>query len=233
MIRSWIKIIISFIYIGIIATLALISAPFKRTGNFFHKITKLFASGTLKICGVQLNVEGTDNLDPGQHYVYISNHASQFDIPAIIAGIPDKIRIIYKKELEKIPIFGWALKYNKIYISIDRKHGQSAIQSLEEAAEKIKKGESVLLFAEGTRSPDGNLQPFKRGPFKLAILSGVPVVPVTIVGSHKILPKNSLRIRSGTITIKISEPIYSKGELGKESEIDLLNRVHTAIKNNL
>ena len=233
MIISLIKIVISILFTGIMAIAALLTAPFTKKGNFYHGIAKNWGRGILAICGVRLKVGGAKLLDPTRNYVYIANHASQFDIPAILAGIPDQIRIVYKKELEKIPIFGWALKFNKTYISVDRKHGQRAKQSLEEAASKIRSSASVILFAEGTRSPDGKLQPFKRGPFNLAIHAGVPVVPVTINGSYAILPKHSSRIRPGTISITISDPIYPKGGTGKNTELELRDKVHDAILKNL
>lgn len=233
MILSWLKIAISIIYTGIMATAALFSAPFTIKGNFYHGIGKNWSRGILAICGVRLKVDGTNFLKSGQSYVYIANHASQFDIPAILAGIPDQIRIIYKKELEKIPVFGWSLKFNKTYISIDRGHGESALASLASAADKIRAGTSVILFAEGTRSPDGKLQPFKRGPFNLAVRAGVPVVPVTIKGSYAILPKHSSRIKPGTISMTISEPILPAGVIGKNAEIELRDKVHSAILKNL
>lgn len=215
------------------ATAALLTAPFTKKGNIYHGIARVWSRGLLIISRVRLKVGGVNLLDPSRSYVYIANHASQFDIPAIIAGIPDQIRVIYKKELEKIPVFGWSLKYNKSYISIDRGHGESAIQSLDAAAEKIRSGTSVILFAEGTRSPDGTLQPFKRGPFNLAVRAGVPVVPVTINGSYAILPKHSSRIRPGTIFITISDPIYPAGSTGKNTELELRDKVHDAILKNL
>jgi 1-acyl-sn-glycerol-3-phosphate acyltransferase len=175
-------------------------------------------------------VEGLDRVDMSHSHIYVSNHASQFDIPAVIAGIPDQIRIVYKKELEKVPFFGWGLKYPKAYIGVDRGGGQEALQSLDAAAETIRNGASVLLFAEGTRSPDGRLQPFKRGAFNLAVKAGVPVVPLTINGSFSILSKNSLRLRPGTITLVLDEPIAPPARNGKETEMELRDRVHAAIE---
>lgn len=212
---------------------ALCTAPFTIKGIAYHGIARLWSRGLLVISGIRLKVGGANFLDPARSYIYIANHASQFDIPATLAGIPDQIRIVYKKELEKIPVFGWSLKFNKTYISIDRGHGESALQSLEAAAEKIRSGTSVILFAEGTRSPDGKLQPFKRGPFNLAVRAGVPVVPVTINGSYAILPKHSSRIRPGTISLTISEPIYPTGSAGKNTELELRDKVHDEILKNL
>ena len=233
MLISWLKIATSILFTGVMAIAALLTAPFTKKGDFYHGIAKNWSRGLLTISGVRLIVEGANLLNPDKSYIYIANHASQFDIPAILAGIPDQIRIVYKKELEKIPVFGWSLKFNKTYISINRSRGESALHSLEAAALKIRAGTSVILFAEGTRSPDGNLQPFKRGPFNLAVQAGVPVVPVTINGSYAILPKYSSRIRPGTISLTISDPIYPARGSGKNTELELRDKVHEAIFKNL
>ena len=111
----------------------------------------------LFVCGVKVRVTGLEKIDSSRNYIYVSNHASMFDIPSILAGIPGQIRIVYKKELDVIPVFGWGLKYGA-YIGIDRGRGADAMRSLDEAVEKIRRGASVLLYAEGTRTTDGKLQ---------------------------------------------------------------------------
>ena len=233
MIVSWLKIVLIFLYTAVVGVLTIISIPFDRNSRLYHGCARLFARGVLVISGVKVKIEGVEKLDPSRSYIYIANHASQFDIPALIAGIPDRIRLIYKRELHKVPFMGWALKFGKVYISINRAKGMDAAQSLEEAAENIRTGASVLMFAEGTRSPDGKLQQFKRGPFNLAVKSGVSVVPVTIVGSHKILPKHSTRIQPGTINLILSSPINPPTESGKETELFLRDKVREVIEKNL
>ncbi|MDI6767614.1 MAG: lysophospholipid acyltransferase family protein [Bacteroidota bacterium] len=233
MFLSLLKIVTVVLYTIIMAIAALIITPFDRKGKAYHGVAKIWSRGILLVCGVKVLTNGIEHLDKTQSYIYISNHNSQFDIPAIIAGIPDQIRLIYKKELSRIPIFGWSLKFNRTYISIDRSRGQEAVQSLENAAIKIRSGTSVLLFAEGTRSPDGKLQQFKRGPFNLAAKAGVPIVPVTINGSYKILPKHSLMIRPGIITLTLASPVEPPPIDGKENEMALKNKVYEIIQKNL
>jgi 1-acyl-sn-glycerol-3-phosphate acyltransferase len=199
-----------------------------KKGRLFHINNRLWARGVLRICGLRLHVRGLDRLDFSRNYVYVSNHASLLDIPAVIAGIPDQIRIVYKKELEKIPVFGWGLKWGS-YIGIDRGNRAEAMKSIEEAAEKIRHGASVLLFAEGTRTLDGKLQPFKRGAFNLAVKSGVPVVPLTINGSFTILPKRSISVNPGTVELVLDSPLPVDPEGGKEEERRVMDRVHDAI----
>jgi 1-acyl-sn-glycerol-3-phosphate acyltransferase len=182
----------------------------------------------LFVCGVKVTVSGLDKVDFRRNYVYVSNHASMFDIPAILAGIPDQIRIIYKKELEVIPFFGWGLKYGA-YIGIDRGRRVDAMKSLDRAIDRIRGGASVLLYAEGTRTLDGKLQPFKRGAFNLALKAGVPVVPLTVNGSYAILRKHSINVRPGKVELALDTPIDVPSGGGKDAEMELMEKVHAAI----
>lgn len=210
------------------ATAVLLVLLFTRNSRVFHAFCRSWARVTLTICGVRVRVRGTEHLVPGQGYVYVSNHASMFDIPAVIAAIPDQIRIVYKKELQWIPLFGWGLKFGS-YIAIDRGRSVKAQKSLEEAIRKIRNGESVLLFAEGTRTLDGTLQAFKRGAFHIAVQAGVPVVPLTINGSFRILPKHSISINPGMVELILERPIPLTGKQGKDAELKLMEEVHAAI----
>jgi 1-acyl-sn-glycerol-3-phosphate acyltransferase len=210
------------------AALELIVIVVRKNDRVFHALARGWARSSLRLCGVKVHVKGLEKLDMNRNYVYVSNHASMFDIPAILAAIPDQIRIIYKKELHWIPIFGWGLKYGS-YIGIDRSRGADAMKSLEEAAEKIRTGASVLLYAEGTRTLDGKLQPLKRGAFNIAVKAGVPVVPLTINGSFKLLPKRSMVVHPGEVELILESPIEIKGS-GKEEEMRLMESVHAAIQ---
>ena len=210
------------------ATLELIVIIVKKNDRVFHALARGWARSTLRICGVKVHVRGLEKVDMKRNYVYVSNHASMFDIPAIIASIPDQIRIVFKKELHWIPIFGWGLKYGS-YISIDRSRGPAAMKSLEAAVEKITTGASVLLYAEGTRTLDGRLQTFKRGAFNLAVKAGVPVVPLTVNGSFKLLPKRSIAIQPGNVELVLESPIEITGN-GKETELLLMEEVRRAIE---
>ena len=213
--------------VGIIDLLVI---PFDRKGKIFHLLSQVHSRTILGVCGVKVNLRGLENIDLAKNYIYVSNHASQFDIPAVISTIPQEIRIMFKKELGKIPLFGWGLKLSKIYIEVDRGKGQDALRSLDDAAAKMRGGSSVLLFAEGTRTKTGKLQPFKRGAFYLALRSGYPVVPLTINGSYSILQKGSIMIRPGTITITIGKPIEPPATTTKEAELQLRDQVQNSIQ---
>lgn len=211
------------------AAIEIIVLPFNlKNGVAFHWIARMWARLVLFACGVRVTVRGLDKVAFDRSYVYVSNHASMFDIPAILASIPDQIRIVYKKELEVIPVFGWGLKWGS-YIGIDRGFSAEARRNLDEAIRKIRSGASLLLYAEGTRTEDGQLQPFKRGAFNIAVRAGIPVVPLTINGTFSILPKGSMIIRPHPVELILESPIPVEGE-GKTAEMLLMERVHESIE---
>ena len=213
------------------AIAALVCIPFDRKGKLYHGISRFWSRSVLRVCGVRICVRGAEHVDHSRPTVYVSNHASMLDIPVVVAGIADDVRLVYKKELEWIPLFGWGLKWGS-YIGIDRGRGNEAARSLEEAVTKIRRGTSVLLFAEGTRTADGKLQPFKRGAFNLATRAGVPVIPLTINGSYGIVPKHSMRIRPGTVELVLDAPIHLENATGRDAELRLMEQVHAAIERN-
>lgn len=210
------------------SVIALVSIPMDRTGRTYHWSARTWARFILWIFRIRITVRGEERLDPARHYVYVSNHASGFDIPVVLAGINDQIRIVLKKELTRIPIWGWALKWG-YYIPIDRSNAKTALQSLDEAARRMREGASVLLFAEGTRTRDGKLQPFKRGAFSLAVKSGVPVVPLTINHSFDIQPKGELRVKGGTVALVLDDPIPTSGPDGITDDRRLMDLVTQVI----
>jgi len=211
------------------SVIALISIPLDRSGKTYHWSARTWARFILWIFDIRISVHGEQRLDPAHHYIYVSNHASGFDIPVVLAGINDQVRIVLKKELTRIPIWGWALKWG-YYIPIDRSNPKTALQSLDEAARRMRDGASVLLFAEGTRTRDGKLQPFKRGAFSLAVKSGVPVVPLTINHSFDILPKGDFRVKRGTVSLILGDPILTSGPDGITDDRRLMELVAQTIE---
>lgn len=167
------------------------------------------------IAGIRVRVEGQENLDPSQTYIFVGNHTSQTDIWTFQGYIPHDFRWIAKKELFAIPIFGAAMRAVD-FISIDRSRGRQAVKSLNDAANRIAEGASVLIFPEGTRSPEGHLQPFKTGAIVLAIKAGVPVVPVGFNGTHQALPKGSLLARGGDVVLRIGTPLPTRNFKAKD-----------------
>ena len=180
-----------------------------------------------KVSGVRVRVEGIENLLPGRSYIFAANHQSQFDIFALQGYLGIDFRWMAKKELFKVPVFGQALKLGGA-IEVDRAHSRQAVKSLDEAAKRIVDGISVIIFPEGTRSPDGKLMSFKAGGMVIAIKSGVPLVPMAIMGTHYILPKGRLLIRSGEMLIRIGAPIETSTYTLKQKH-ELAERVHDAV----
>jgi 1-acyl-sn-glycerol-3-phosphate acyltransferase len=156
---------------------------------------------------VTVSLHGIENLAPDNgSVVFVSNHQSMFDILALLACLPVDFKFVVKKELMAVPLWGYAMK-KAGYIFIDREDTSHARELIRETVLKIQRGSSILFFAEGTRSEDGRLAPFKRGAFFLASQSGRDVVPLVIQGSRQVLPKKSLHIRSGHISIAILPPV--------------------------
>jgi len=185
---------------------AVVFSIFPSADNKIHKVANLWAKILLLICNIKVKVIGEENILQGKPQIFMANHQSDFDILISLAYIPARFRWIAKKELFAIPIFGAAMR-SAGYIEIDRSNHEKALQSVDEAALRIRNGKSIMTFPEGTRSQDGEIKAFKQGSFHLAIKSGVPIVPVSIIGSGRIMPKKSLRIKPGQIKMIIGKSI--------------------------
>lgn len=177
--------------------------------------------------GVSVQVEGVEKLPAGRPIIFAANHQSQFDIFALQGYLGHDFRWLAKKELFSFPVFGPAMR-RAGHIEVDRAHGRQAMQSLTEAARRIADGTSVIIFPEGTRSPDGSLLPFKSGAMVLAVKAGVPIAPVAISGSHQVLPKGKLLARGGNIRIRIGDLIDSSLYTVKQKQ-ELAELVHDRV----
>lgn len=174
----------------------------------------------LFVGGVRATIAGTRRLVPNGTYVVVSNHASAFDIPILMATLPLNLAFMAKKELFRIPVFGWGITAMG-HIPVDRSSARKAHQAIRRAVDSLHKERniSLLLFPEGTRSPDGRLGEFKSASFALALEAGVDVVPVYIHNSHRILRKKAWRIYPGTVEVRVGEPIaiHESGGFDKKS----------------
>ncbi len=205
---------------------------FDRTGTIIHRWSAVpWARIIVWVSGVRVDVLGLENLDARVPRVYMTNHQSFFDIFTLLASLPVDFKFLLKQELMRIPVLGFTMKRAR-YIAIDRSNPRKAVQSMNEAADRIKAGTSVVVFPEGTRSEDGRLQPFKRGGFLLALKAGCELVPVTIEGSNRVAPKGSLRIRPGRITLTIGKPISLDGYSKKNVE-ELMARAHDVMRSQM
>ncbi len=182
----------------------------QRPGGIYDRAAREWARGILRWCRIGVTIEGRERLVPDVSVVYIANHVSFLDILAILAELPGTIRFVYKKGMSWIPLLGTAMRASR-HIPIDRRNRSAAFAAYDEAAKFIRQGASAAVFAEGTRSRDGRLKPFKKGPFVLAIAAQVAVVPVLCLNGFELLPKGSWSPRPGTVTLRIGEAIPTAG----------------------
>jgi 1-acyl-sn-glycerol-3-phosphate acyltransferase len=181
---------------------------------------------TLRIIGVRVRAEGLENLPAGV-CIFAANHVSALDPPAALVGIPRRISFLAKKEVFKIPVVSTAMRLGKI-VPVDRADRESAIGSMDHAREVIRDGISFVVFPEGTRSADGRLRAFKKGTFLLAIQAGMPVVPVSILGSRELMPKGKLAVRAGEIILRFGKPLDGSAYTLSNRD-ELMSRVHAAV----
>jgi 1-acyl-sn-glycerol-3-phosphate acyltransferase len=187
--------------------LVTVPLPLSPKGAFSQWIVRrIWAPGLLKASRLKVIATGQERLDPRGAYIFMSNHQSLADVPVIFDSLPHNLRFVAKKELLYVPFFGLYL-YLAGYPLIDRRNREEAIRSLEHAGALIRSGIPVVSFPEGTRTRDGNVGPFKKGAFVLALEAGVPIVPVAISGSDRVMARGSLATRPGTVRVHFGEPL--------------------------
>ena len=229
---TYVKIFLIAIHTLVCSIIGIAVIFLDRTFTLYHYLAKIFPGGILLITGVRVKVTGLGNIDRKAVYVFASNHSSQLDITALQWGVPNRLSMIFKKELARIPFFGWQL-YLGPYVVVDRKDPQAAMKSLQRAKWVMdKKKISVLVFPEGTRSETGEVQSFKRGAFYLAAHSGYPIVPITINGTKKIMPKGTFKLKRGTVYLHFDKPIPTDNIKSKPDEIALMEKVREIIISN-
>jgi 1-acyl-sn-glycerol-3-phosphate acyltransferase len=193
------------------AVLAIIVGSVDPHGKVVYSLGRFWTWIILKIGGISVTVEGLKRIDSGKPYIFMVNHQSNMDIPALIHALSGfQLRWIAKKELLRVPFFGWAVRASK-HIIVDRTDRLTAAKSLQIAKRRLQAGISIVIFPEGTRSTNGKLLPFKKGGFVLATRTNTPVVPVAINGSGAILPVGSWRLTPGMIEVRIGEPLLVDG----------------------
>ncbi len=201
------------------------------SGGPAYRIERWWAWCVSKSMGLSFSLHGKDKVVPGTSYIITPNHQSNADILALIRILPTHFRWVIKKELTKIPLFGWALARTGA-IAIDRSDPKQSVESLQNATDKLKGSWSVLIYPEGTRTPDGRLGRFKKGAFMMAVQTGIPILPVTSNGAFKVLPKKTVWFRPGHITVTIGDPIVTAG-LTEKDVPDLMESTRAAVSKNL
>jgi 1-acyl-sn-glycerol-3-phosphate acyltransferase len=201
------------------------------TGNisFLYRAGMWGAWTGVRLAGIRVRTIGLDKLDPARTYIFMSNHVSNIDPPVLLPLIPRRTSVMAKKELFRYPLLGRTMRMGSL-VPVDRGNRDAGIAAVRAAAAVIEQGVNMTIYVEGHRSFDGRLLPFKKGPFYLATQCNVPVVPVTIAGSHYIMPKQRFAIRPGTVTVTFHDPIEHKNFGGREC---LMARVRDAINSAL
>ena len=183
----------------------------------------------VRLVGVKIKVLGSENLDWRRTYIFMCNHASNLDPPVVIPVMPRRTSVLVKKELFRVPILGWGMRLAKL-VPVDRQNREAAVAGMRFAADVLRSRLNMTVWPEGTRSVDGRLLPFKKGPFYLAMDSGVPIVPITVVGTYEIWPKGEFAIHAGTATVVFHEPVDPAGYSSQEELMEVVReRIRRAL----
>ncbi|MGH9404476.1 MAG: lysophospholipid acyltransferase family protein [Terriglobia bacterium] len=193
------------------------SDPIYRVGVFGAKLT-------VRLAGVRIEVSGRENILRTRAVVFMANHQSNADPPLIIGLLPP-VLILTKEEFFAVPVLGRAMRLRG-FIPVDRRNREKAIRAVNQAAEALAAGKSFLVFPEGTRSEDGRLLPFKKGVFRMAAQAGAPIVPASISGSRKIMPKGRAAIRPGRVRVTFHDPVMTEGK-----RADQIEEIQAAVRN--
>ena len=212
----WVAVVALVVTIPL-ATCVMLIAFVRSTSPWIDRIIRVWARALVRAAGIDLRTERMERVDRAQRYILVANHYSYFDIPAIIAAVPQPIRFMAKISLFKIPIFGWALG-RAGFIPIDRKNRRTAVKSFDLAAERIRKGNTIVVFPEEGRSRNREMRPFQRGGFLLALKSELPILPMAIDGTWDVFRVGAKWITPAKVTIKIGEPIATAGRSVREKE---------------
>jgi 1-acyl-sn-glycerol-3-phosphate acyltransferase len=192
------------------ATATILVAMVRSTSPVIDWIIRVWAKSIVWGAGIELRTENIGVIQPNQRYILVGNHHSYLDIPCIFAAVPQPIRFMAKVSLFKIPIFGWSIG-RAGFIPIDRKNRRTAVKSFDLAADRIRKGNTIVIFPEEGRSREKQMRPFQRGAFLLALKSEQPIVPIAIDGTYEVFPATRWTVKPGVVTIKAGTPLPTAG----------------------
>ena len=209
-IHSAIAIPLIYLYTIVMGGLSLLVSLRDPCGRRQHWCAQRWSRMIARTVGAKVHVYGLEKIERGRSYVFLSTHQSYMDIPVMLGYLPAQLRIAAKKELFRLPFLGWHLR-RAGHIPIDRSSTADAVATLQRATDTIRDGICAYIFPEGTRSRDGRLQPFKKGGFKLALQARLPIIPITIIGTRQLLPRDSIIFRPGPVWMYIDDPIETSG----------------------
>ena len=213
------------VYSAVLGTLSLLSTLVDRTGDLGHRCARAWSWLILRTSGVRVEVEGLERLDPSRSYVFAANHQSIYDIPIVFASLPYQLRILSKDSIGRVPFLGWHLRWTG-HVLVDRsKPGAGVVKKM---ARLVAEGHSLIVFPEGTRSVDGSVARFKGGPFMIALQAGLPIVPITLVGSRHVMFRGEVTVRPGRVTLIVHDPIDTAG-VPREAARDVASNVRDIV----
>lgn len=214
------------IVIGSLCMLAALLRFKDKPGSPYDVLPRLWAKSLIAVAGVRVRVHNRERAGDGSPHIFLANHVSWYDIPALGSFLP-RAKFVAKAELFKIPVLGGAMRAVGM-VPIERQNRKAAFGAYDEATRRIREGNSVIVFPEGTRGYDYPLRPFKKGPFVLAIDAGAPIVPVLLYGTHEVSPKGSLLLRPGRVDVHLLEPVSVEG-YGYDDRDALAEKVRSRI----
>lgn len=205
---SWLVTLVATVAFG---TLGILVSFVDPAGRFTHACARAWGKAFLWICGIELHVRGLEKIDPEAAYVFVANHQSALDIPALLVALPSGFRMLAKSSLFRIPFLGWYMS-RVGYVPIDRADPRGAVRNLSTAVDHLGRGTSMLVFAEGTRKPQGQLGRFKTGGFHLAREARLPIVPIALINSGRLLPSGARWPDPGIIEIRVGAPVSAAAD---------------------
>jgi 1-acyl-sn-glycerol-3-phosphate acyltransferase len=230
MIRTVFVAFVILAFLGVVGVPILIYSALAGETDTLYRVGRWGCGLAVRLGGIKVEVQGREKIPAGRAVVFMPNHQSNCDPPAVISVLPEVV-VLPKKEVFRIPILGRAMR-QRGFIPVDRKNRERAKQAVDEAVKALETGHSFLVFPEGTRSPDGRLLPFKKGAFIMAIRAQVPIVPISISGGSRIMRKGEWAIHPGTLRITVHEPVPTAG-LGEEDRGAIIELVRAAIISSL
>ena len=231
MLRTFSTFFVVLLFGCIFGPLCLLLNLFRKNQSLLYWLGRIGCQIGLTVAGIKVEVQGLEFLNPNQNYLFLANHQSYCDPPAIISTIPLNLRLILKKELKQIPLLGIIMNKGG-FIFINRYKRIESFKNMANIVDQLQKGYSFLIYPEGTRTRTGHLGAFKKGIFALAINSKVPIIPITVSGGYAIMPPSSFSIKSGTIKLTLNRPILTTEFHLKDRHL-LMNQVRKTIIENL
>lgn len=211
----------------VVAPLVTLVSLFDSGSPRIDRLIRVWARIIVRAAGLRLSVSGADQIHADRRYILVANHSSYLDIPVMLAAIPQPIRFLAKASLFRIPVFGWGLRAAG-FVPVDRKNRSKAAASFDLATSRIERGNSLVIFPEEGRSRVREMLPFQRGAFLLALKSGLPIVPVALVGTYDALPPGRLTLHAGEVEVKVAEPIEVEG-MSVRAKDELIERTRARI----